>query len=248
MLSHLVFDKFVRMLLEGYCDATPPADIALPTLFATVREAAFKVEAGTETSRVEAGAEAEASKVDGADPRRTSMAGLTLRMFSVWRTRLRVVHGSGVPDVEALRSISYAEWADAVHTMFWRMPHIDHLHLECVAVTIAYCNMLMGSRAMVHVQEMAPPKRFTPGRLDRGTVYAVMRATKTRELGRAFCRELLTWCAEQLTARSSRIAARQDGGIEDGNMPLPEDARFATEAERVNMYLLRLDLSDEEKE
>ena len=233
MLSYRVFEKFARMLLEGQTATRQEEDVVLPTLFANVREEAFRLDEG--------------------DALRTSMAGLSMRMFTLWRMRLRVLDGGQAPTEDDLQRISFTEWADAIHCIYWRTPRIDHLHMECVAVTIAYCNMLLGSRALVHVQEMAPPRRFTPGRIDRGTVYAVMRATKTRELGRAFCRELLAWCVEQLAARAARIAARQDGGSQDGgsldgNTPLPEDGRFTSEAERVNMYLLRLDLSEEEKE
>lgn len=182
MLSYRVFEKFARMLLEGFVPGCEATEMPLPTLFGQVRDEAFRP--------------------DGADPGRTSMAGLSMRMFTFWRTRLRVIDGGAAPTEEDLHDVSWTEWADAMYTIYWHCPRIDHLHLECVAVALAYCNMVAGSRAIIHAQELTSARQLT-GRIDRATVYAIMRAAKTREQGRALAARLLEWCG----ADDGRISA-----------------------------------------
>jgi len=255
MLSYKVFEKFVRMVLEGCATTKPAADVPLATLFEQVRETAYKA--------------------DATDPRRTQMAGLTMRVFSVWRTYLRVVDGGQAPTEADLRDITYGEWAEAMHTVYWRMPHIDHLHLECIAVTLAAMLMHTGSRAIRLLQTTVGA---TPsGQLDRATVYAVMRAARTRHAARDLCTQLLTTSAAAPAAAPAVVVPDADSGQEGSTQtgsPSEETGSAQTgsasvqtgsapgggsadssclqpstpESERICAYLLRLDLSDDERE
>ena len=259
MLSYKVFEKFVRMVLEGCATTKPAADVPLATLFEQVRETAYKA--------------------DATDPRRTQMAGLTMRVFSVWRTYLRVVDGGQAPTEADLRDITYGEWAEAMHTVYWRMPHIDHLHLECIAVTLAAMLMHTGSRAIRLLQTTVGAN--PSGQLDRATVYAVMRAARTRHAARDLCTQLLTTSAAAPAAAPAVVvpdaasgqtgdtsgqegsasgqtgsASGQEGDafVQTGSAPGGNGADSSSlqpttpESERICAYLLRLDLSDDERE
>lgn len=216
MLSYNVFRKFARLLLEGQTAATMPERMDLVQLFEHVRPMAFHAYP--------------------ADPLRTDMAGLQMRLFRLWRNDLsKLTNVKGPPTEDALRAITYHEWMDALHTFYWQQPRMELLGWECVAVCLAECYMRLGSRALHQLQEIVGVP--TSPRIDAHMARVFSSRFVTRIQARDLCSRLLDWRTQCLTPPALPIQPTSEA--------LPADA--AAESARIGRYLLRLDLSEDEK-
>ena len=165
------------------------------------------------------------------DPGGATMMGITMRVFTVWRT---AICKQPRPTETDLRSMPYAEWENIVRYLYWQPLRADTLPFDCFNIALADWHFHSGATAIRHAQTLLGTE--PDGYVGRKTINAAKRAMPTRERARL----LATQLTETRRAWLQALALRQ-----------PQLATFAQGWDnRINALLFlfqTLDLTEEEE-
>ena len=133
----------------------------------------------------------------------TTMMGVTMRVFRVWRTSICHLPQ---PTLEDLRMMQYTEWEAILRYLYWEPLHADTLPFDCYALALADWYWHSGTAAVCQAQRLLGVEE--DGIIGRKTINAAKRLMSTRERARMMSVQLTEtrrrWLADLVARRPSQ--------------------------------------------
>lgn len=115
----------------------------------------------------------------------STMMGVTMRVFNVWRT---AICQKPRPTADDLRAMTFTEWETIVSYLYWQPLRADVLPFDCYALALADWHWHSGTTAIRHAQRLLGVE--PDGIVGRKTVNAAKRLMGTRERARQMATQL----------------------------------------------------------